>query len=42
MYGALLPVTGIAIGLYAVIAVVVVVVGSLLRMRSGDRKTGES
>ncbi len=41
MYGALLPVTGIAIGLYAVVAVVVIVVGSLLRMR-GDRKTGES
>lgn len=33
MYGALLPVTGIAIGLYAVVAVVVITVGSLLRMR---------
>jgi hypothetical protein len=36
MYGALLPVTGIAIGLYALVAVVCVIVGSLMRLR-GDR-----
>lgn len=33
MYGVLLPVTGIAIGLYAVVAVTCIVVGSLMRMR---------
>lgn len=36
MYGALLPVTGLAIGLYALIAVICVIVGSLLRLR-GNR-----
>jgi len=33
MYGVLLPVTGVAIGLYALVAVTSVIVGSLLRMR---------
>lgn len=33
MYGALLPVTGLAVGFYALIAVVCVIVGSLLRLR---------
>lgn len=41
MYGALLPVTGIAIGLYAMVAVVVIVVGSLLKMK-GHKKSEES
>lgn len=33
MYGVLLPVTGVAIGLYALVAVTAVIVGSLMRMR---------
>jgi hypothetical protein len=33
MYGVLLPVTGVAIGLYALVAVTCVIVGSLMRMR---------
>ena len=33
MYGVLLPVTGVAIGLYALVAVVSIIVGSLMRMR---------
>ena len=33
MYGVLLPVTGVAIGLYAVVAVTCIIVGSLLRMK---------
>lgn len=39
MYGALIPVTGIAIGLYAVVAVIVVVVGSLMRMKGSQKKS---
>jgi hypothetical protein len=35
MYGALLPVTGIAIGLYLVVAIIVVVVGSLFKLSGG-------
>lgn len=38
MYGALLPVTGLAIGMYAVIAVVCVVVGSLVRIKVRGNK----
>lgn len=33
MYGVLLPVTGVAIGLYALVVVTCVIVGSLMRMR---------
>lgn len=39
MYGALLPVTGIAIGLYLVVAIVVVIVGSLMKLRGGREKS---
>jgi len=35
MYGALLPVTGIAIGLYLMIAAVSAIVGSLMRHSRG-------
>lgn len=39
MYGALLPVTGLAVGMYALIAVVCVVVGSLVRIKAhGNRQ----
>jgi len=33
MYGVLLPVTGVAIGLYALVAVTCVIFGSLMKMR---------
>lgn len=39
MYGVLLPVTGLAIGIYAVVAVTCVVIGSLMKMaRHKDRE----
>lgn len=38
MYGVLLPVTGLAIGIYAVVAVTCVVIGALMRM--GKHKDG--
>lgn len=31
MYGVLLPVTGAAIGLYAIVAVAVVIIGTLMK-----------
>ena len=40
MYGVLLPVTGLAIGLYAVIAVTSIIVGSLMRMKRHEKKQG--
>ncbi len=33
MYNVLLPVTGLAVGVYAVVAVTSIIVGSLLRMK---------
>lgn len=37
MYGVLLPVTGLAVGLYAVIAVTSIIVGSLMRMKRREK-----
>ena len=37
MYGVLLPVTGLAVGLYAVIAVTSVIIGSLMRMKRREK-----
>lgn len=37
MYSVLLPVTGLAVGVYAVVAVTCVIVGSLMRMSRKNR-----
>lgn len=38
MYGVLLPVTGLAIGVYAVVAVACIIVGSLIRMNRNQQR----